>query len=95
MVEYPSRIVVVGGGIIGAAIAYQIARRSNIEVTILDKAAGPAAGATGASAAFSRCRYTIDSVMRLAFDAQQAFVSWAAFTGLVEPASTLTRLGAM
>ncbi|MEV6928957.1 FAD-dependent oxidoreductase, partial [Dactylosporangium sp. NPDC051485] len=41
------RVVVVGAGIVGAAIAYAAARRG-AEVTLVD-AVGPAAGATGAS----------------------------------------------
>ena len=59
-------LVVIGGGIIGSAIAYQVARRSNLKVLVVDKAAGPATGSTGASVAISRCRYTVPGVVRLA-----------------------------
>jgi glycine/D-amino acid oxidase-like deaminating enzyme len=46
----PNHVVVVGGGIVGAAIAYRLARRS-ARVTVLDRA-GAAAGATGRSFAW-------------------------------------------
>ena len=59
-------VVVIGAGIIGSAVAYQIARRSDMKVLVVDKAAGPATGSTGASVAISRCRYTVPEVVRLA-----------------------------
>lgn len=46
----PDRIVVVGGGIVGAAIAYRLARRG-ARVTVLDRV-GAAAGATSRSFAW-------------------------------------------
>ena len=46
----PSRVVVVGGGIIGSSIAYQLARRG-VDVTICEKEA-PASGATANSFAW-------------------------------------------
>ena len=39
-------VVVIGGGIIGSAVAYQIARRSDMKVMVVDKADGPATGST-------------------------------------------------
>jgi sarcosine oxidase, subunit beta len=85
-------VVVVGGGIVGAAIGFQLARRG-IGVTVLDKGAGPAEGSTGASSSISRCRYTDLRVVRLALDGQRAYRDWAAFTGLDDPASAYVRTG--
>ena len=88
-------LVVIGGGIIGSAIAYQVARRSNLKVLVVDKAAGPATGSTGASVAISRCRYTVPEVVRLAYCSQLAYRSWGDFTGLDNPDSDYTQFGAL
>ena len=88
-------VVIVGAGIIGSAIAYQIARRSQLRVLVVDKAPGPATGSTGASVAISRCRYTVPEVVRLAYRSQLAYRSWSDFTGLREPISNYTQLGAL
>jgi glycine/D-amino acid oxidase-like deaminating enzyme len=52
----PRRIVVIGGGIVGAGIAYRLARRG-AEVTLLERD-GPAAGATSRSFAWLNAHYT-------------------------------------
>ncbi|MEO3755538.1 FAD-binding oxidoreductase [Streptomyces sp. B6B3] len=44
-------VVVVGGGIVGASVAYHLAREG-VAVTLVDRGAAPAAGATGASFAW-------------------------------------------
>lgn len=88
-------VVVIGAGIIGSAVAYQIARRSDMKVLVVDKAAGPATGSTGASVAISRCRYTVPEVVRLAYSSQLAYRSWKDFTGLARPTNDYTLLGAL
>lgn len=88
------RVIVVGAGIIGSSIAYQLARRG-VEVVALDKGAGPAEGSTGASSSICRCRYTFPEVVRLAFHGQEIYGNWAAFTGLSEPRSGLNRVGVL
>ena len=86
---------VIGAGIIGSSVAYQIARRRHMKILVVDKAAGPATGSTGASVAISRCRYTVPEVVRLAYCSQLAYRSWSEFTGLPEPISDYTELGAL
>lgn len=86
-------VVVVGAGIIGSSIAYQLARHGAGDVVAIDKGRGPAEGSTGASSSICRCRYTYPEVVRLAFHGQQAYGDWAAFTGLDEPRSGLNRVG--
>jgi glycine/D-amino acid oxidase-like deaminating enzyme len=87
-------VVVVGAGIVGASIAYQLARRG-ADVVALDKGAGPAEGSTGASSSICRCRYTYPEVVRLAFHGQEAYGDWAGFTGLDEPRAELHRTGVL
>ena len=86
-------VLVVGAGIVGASIAYQIARRSDLTVLALDKGSGPAEGSTGASSSISRCRYSHPDVVRLALHGQNAYRSWAEFTGLSDPRSRYERTG--
>ncbi len=88
-------VVVVGAGIIGASIAYQLARHGVAEVIALDKGLGPAEGSTGASSSICRCRYTHPEVVRLAFHGQEAYANWAEFTGLDAPRSGLQRVGVL
>ena len=88
-------VVLVGAGIIGSSIAYQLTRHGAGKVIALDKGAGPAEGSTGASASICRCRYTHPEVMRLAFHGQEAYGNWAAFTGLDRPRSGLQRVGVL
>lgn len=87
-------VVVVGAGIIGSSISYQLARHG-VRVIALDKGAGPAEGSTGASSSICRCRYTHSEVVRLAFHGQEAYGHWREFTGLDEPRSGLHRLGVL
>lgn len=88
-------VVVVGAGIIGASIAYQLARHGVGEMVALDKGRGPAEGSTGASSSICRCRYTYPEVVRLAFHGQEAYGDWAEFTGLDRPRSGLRRVGVL
>lgn len=87
-------MVVVGAGIVGASIAYQLARRG-VSVIAVDKGKGPAEGSTGASSSICRCRYTYPEVVRLAFHGQTAYGNWAEFTGLARPRSSLHRVGVL
>lgn len=87
-----TKVAVVGAGIIGASIAYQLARRG-VDVIALDKGVGPAEGSTGASSSICRCRYTYPEVVRLAFHGQEAYGNWEEFTGLSETRSELHRVG--
>lgn len=87
-------VVVVGAGIVGASIAYQLARHG-VSVVAFDKGRGPAEGSTGASSSICRCRYTYPEVVRLAFHGQNAYGNWPEFTGLAEPRSGLHRVGVL
>lgn len=92
--NHTADVVVIGSGIIGSAIAYQLARRG-VSVIALDKGAGPAEGSTGASSSICRCRYTHPEVVRLAFDGREAYGNWGDFTGLAETRSSLHRTGVL
>jgi len=78
-------VVVVGAGIIGLSIAWQLARRSQLIIAVLEKGAGVGEGSTGASSAVCRFRYSIDEVVYLARDGINAYRNWPAYTGLGKP----------
>jgi len=87
-------VVVVGAGIIGSSITYQLARRG-VSVIAVDKGNGPAEGSTGASSSICRAKYTNPEVVRLASHGLRAFGNWGEFTGLAEPRSGLRNIGVL
>jgi len=86
-------VAIVGGGIMGASIGYQIKRRSKLSVAVFDKGMDPSEGSTGASSAISRCRYSHPDVIRLAYQGQRAYRHWKELTELAEPRSALNAAG--
>jgi sarcosine oxidase, subunit beta len=90
-----AEVVVVGAGIIGSSIAYQLARHGVQDVIALDKGRGPSEGSTGASSSVIRCKYSNPQVVRLAYHGQESYGNWADFTGLSEPRSGLQQLGVL
>ncbi len=88
-------VVVVGAGIVGLCIAYQIRRRSSRRVIVVERGAGPAEGSTGASVALIRSRYTHDEMVRLARDGLAVYRDWAGFTRLAEPAGRFHPTGVL
>lgn len=90
-----AEVVVVGAGIIGSSIAFQLARHGVESVVAVDKGRGPAEGSTGASSSIVRCRYTHPEVVRVAYHGQESYGNWSEFTGLSETRSGLQRLGVL
>ena len=78
-------VVIVGAGIIGLSIAWELARRSDLAIAVLEKGAGTGEGSTGASSAICRYRYSMDEMVQLASDGIGAYRDWQAYTGLSEP----------
>jgi sarcosine oxidase, subunit beta len=72
--------VVVGGGVVGAAIAFNLARLGMREVVLVDKAA-LAAQASGRSGALVRAHYTNEHEARLALAALPWFENWSEMVG--------------
>lgn len=87
-------VVVIGSGIIGAAITHQLARRGVAVVTV-DKARQPGEGSTGASSSICRARYSNPQVVRLAAHGLTAFENWAEFAGLAQPRAAFHKCGVL
>jgi glycine/D-amino acid oxidase-like deaminating enzyme len=88
-------IAIVGGGIMGLSIAYQVARRSSKRVIVLEKGAGLGEGSTGGSAAITRQRYSRPEQIRLARDGNAVFRNWAEYTGLASPLAEYHQSGVL
>jgi glycine/D-amino acid oxidase-like deaminating enzyme len=88
-------VVVVGSGIVGLSIAYQVARRSPLSVVVIEKGPGPGEGSTGASSAVLRQRYSYPELVRISRHGLDAFRNWSAFTGIAEPRAHFTHTGAL
>lgn len=86
-------VIVIGAGIVGLSIAYQIARRSRSRVVVLEKGAGVAEGSTGSSSACLRLRYTHSEVIRLSQAGVNCYQHWQQFTGLPEPRAGFAHTG--
>ena len=88
-------VLVVGAGIIGLSVAWQLARRSRLRVAVLEKGIGVGEGSTGASSAVCRFRYSLDNTVLLARDGIAAYRDWASFTGLAAPRATFQNDGVL
>lgn len=82
MTRETADIVIAGAGVIGMCIAFQLARRSAAKIIVLERAASPGAGSTGASSAICRHKYTLPQVVTLARDGIHAYRHWQDFLGV-------------
>jgi glycine/D-amino acid oxidase-like deaminating enzyme len=87
--------LVAGGGIIGMSVAFQVARRSNCSVMVVDKGLGPGEGSTGASSAVCRFKYSHSEMVRLARDGIEAYRRWPEFLGSDDVRAEFQRLGVL
>lgn len=88
-------VVIIGGGIIGMSVAYQIARRSQLSIVVLDKGIGLGEGSTGSSSAITRQRYTMAESVRIARDGNTVWKNWSEYTGLTDPLGRLHDIGVL
>jgi glycine/D-amino acid oxidase-like deaminating enzyme len=88
-------IVIIGGGIMGMSIAYQVARRSTLSVVVLEKGAGLGEGSTGGSSAITRQRYTKAESVRIARDGNVVWRNWTEYTGLSDPVGRFHDIGVL
>lgn len=76
--------VVIGAGVIGAAVALELARGGR-SVTVVDKGPGPGAGSTSASSAIIRFSYSTRDAILTAWEAATMWADWETHLGLVDP----------
>ncbi len=76
-----AEVVVAGGGVIGASVAYHLAARGMRDVVVLDAAAGPGAGSTGHATGGFRVQFATAIDVRLSLLARAKLRSFAGDTG--------------
>jgi sarcosine oxidase, subunit beta len=79
-VSRPLHVGVLGAGIVGAAVAWSLARRG-ARVTVIDRAAAPAAGSTGRSAGGLRHQFSLAANVRFSRFGAERFASFATEVG--------------
>ena len=80
-----AEIVIVGAGIVGLSIAWQLHRRGQRGIVVVDQGSSIGEGSTGASSAVCRYRYSLEQMIRLASAGIDEYQRWPSFTGLSAP----------
>ena len=85
MAERTYDVAIIGAGIIGLSIAWELTKRTNLRIGVFEKGAGIGEGSSGASSAICRYRYSMNEMLQLASDGISAYQNWAEYTGFPEP----------
>jgi sarcosine oxidase, subunit beta len=75
-------VAVIGGGVIGASVAYHLAARGWRDVVILDRGTGPGEGSTGRATGGYRAQYATPINVRLSLLAREKLCRFEAETGV-------------
>ncbi len=75
-------VAVIGGGVIGASVAYHLAARGWRDVVILDRSARPGEGSTGRATGGFRAQYATPINVRLSLLAREKLCRFEAETGV-------------
>ena len=75
-------VAVIGGGVIGASIAYHLARNGVDDVVIIDRAHGPGAGSTGRATGGFRAQFATPINIRLSLISREALLRFEDETGV-------------
>lgn len=77
--------VVIGAGVIGSAVAFELAR-SGRRVVCVDKGPAPGSGSTSSSSAIIRFSYSTPAGVLTSWEAAACWQDWARHLGVVDPA---------
>jgi len=75
-------VAVIGGGVMGASVAFHLASRGQRDVVILDRAVGPGAGSTGRATGGFRAQYGTAINVRLSLLARSKLLAFREETGV-------------
>jgi sarcosine oxidase subunit beta len=91
-------VAVIGGGVMGASVAYHLAARGQRDVVVLDRAAGPGAGSSGRATGGYRAQYATAVNVRLSLLTRAKLLRFADETGVdpgYQPAGYLWLAGSV
>ena len=74
-------VAIIGGGVMGASVAWHLAKKGVRDVVILDGAPGPAHGSTGRATGGFRAQFSTDINVRLSLYAREQLRSLREETG--------------
>jgi sarcosine oxidase subunit beta len=74
-------VVVVGGGVVGASVAYHLAARGCTDVVVIDAADGPGRGSTGRATGGFRAQFGSEVNVRLSLLSREKLLRFADETG--------------
>ncbi len=80
MTETDYDAIVIGAGVIGGAVAYELARRGHRTLSV-DKGPGAGYGSTSASSAVIRFSYSTETGVAAAWDGMHYWKNWADYLG--------------
>ncbi|HSU13618.1 FAD-binding oxidoreductase [Longimicrobium sp.] len=75
-------VVIIGGGVIGASVAYHLAARGCTGVRVLEREAAPGLGSTGKATGGFRCQFGSEVNVRLSLLAREKLLRFADETGV-------------
>jgi glycine/D-amino acid oxidase-like deaminating enzyme len=81
------RAILIGAGVIGSAIALELAR-AGFDITVVDKGAGAGQGSTSSSSAVIRFNYSTYDSVALAWESFHCWKNWQDHLGIDLPAYT-------
>ncbi|MEY3413562.1 MAG: hypothetical protein RJA79_437 [Actinomycetota bacterium] len=77
-------VVVIGAGVIGGAVALELAKAGR-SVVIVDKGSAAGAGSTSASSAIIRFSYSTYDAVLMAWESATIWENWADYLGAIDP----------
>jgi sarcosine oxidase subunit beta len=75
-------VAVIGSGVVGASVAYHLARRGRRDVVLLDRSEGPGRGSTGRATGGYRAQYATPVNVRLSLLARESLQRFEIDTGI-------------
>ena len=80
--KHSASVAIIGGGVVGASIAYHLARLGMPDVIVLDRASMPGAGSTGRATGGYRAQFATSINVRLSLLARDALIRFREETGV-------------